>query len=133
MQALIRFHKGLWRQPLHVKLWLLLLITVNMIAPLFFLDLLEARVVLAVFLVSFTLMIALTALSGFSRLLGLGHFLWFPLIWFLWFRLDAHVDNDLYAGWLWAVIAFNSTSLAIDVVDVFRYVTGDRGETVAGL
>ena len=34
MNALVRFHKGLFRQPLHVKLWLKLLVAVNMGASL---------------------------------------------------------------------------------------------------
>jgi len=65
--------------PFYARLWVMLLVIANFIIPLFYLDGLEAKVILATFLVSAFMMTVLTALSGFSRLLGLGHFLWFPL------------------------------------------------------
>ena len=121
------------RYPLGVKLWLAVLLAANMIAPLFFFETLEARVVLAALLASAVLMTILTGLSGFTRLLGLGHVLWIPLIGWLLTRLDAFPPDDAFGIWMRVLIALNTISLIVDAVDVTRYIRGDRRETVEGL
>ncbi len=133
MLAFWKFNIGMMRMPAPVRLWLLLLITANLIVPLFFLGRLEAQIVAATLLASVVLMTALTALSGFTRLLGLGHVLWFPLLWFLWTRLD-QIPADMFFGvWLRVVMTLNALSLVIDTADVIRYIAGDREETIKGL
>ena len=133
MLAFWKFNIGMMRMPAPVRLWLLLLITANLIVPLFFLGRLEAQIVTATLLASVVLMTALTALSGFTRLLGLGHVLWFPLLWFLWTRLD-QIPADMFFGvWLRVVMTLNALSLVIDTADVIRYIAGDREETIKGL
>ena len=84
MRAFIKFNKGMMKMPFHWQLWLVLLLTVNLIVPFFYIDRVEAQVVLAVLVASFVLSSILTARVGFTRLLGLGHILWVPLLWFLW-------------------------------------------------
>ncbi len=133
MQAFLKFNLGLMRMPVPVRLWLMLLITANMIIPLFFLGRLEAQVVLAALLASMMLMTALTAISGFTRLLGVGHVFWVPLLWFLWTRLDQTPSDSFFGVWLRILMTLNALSLVIDTADVIRYVRGDRGETVKGL
>ncbi len=133
MGAFIKFNKGLMKMPVQWQLWLLLLVCVNLIIPLFFIDRLEARLVVGAFLGSVLLMTILTAVSGFTRLLGLGHILWFPLLYFLWTRLDQIPGDDLFAIWVRALMMLNAVSLVIDAADVSRYVAGDRAETVKGL
>lgn len=49
MRAFIKFNRGILKMPLHWQLWLTLLVTANMISPLFFLDRIEAQVVLEEF------------------------------------------------------------------------------------
>ena len=133
MQAFLKFHRGLLKLPVPWQLWLMILVAVNLVFPLFFLSTIEARVALGVFMASFVLMIGLTALAGFSRLLGLGHFLWFPLLVFLWSRLPLHPIDDPFGWWLRGLMVFNALSLVIDVVDVVRYTRGERQEVIAGL
>ena len=133
MQAFLKFNLGLMRMPVPARLWLMLLITANMIIPLFFLGRLEAQVVLAALLASMMLMTALTAISGFTRLLGVGHVFWVPLLWFLWTRLDQTPSDSFFGVWLRILMTLNALSLVIDTADVIRYVRGDRGETVKGL
>ncbi len=133
MRAFLKFNKGILRMPLQWRLWMMLLMTANVVVPLFFLGRLEAQVVLAAILSSLVLFTLLTARGGFTRLLGLGHLPWVPLILFLATRLGAVPADDFYGVWIRAVIALNATSLAIDAVDVIRYVAGDRKETVPGL
>ena len=133
MNAFIKFNKGLMNSSLPVKLWVGLLVIFNMIIPLFFLERLEAQVVLAAIMASMALMTLITATSGFSRLLGLGHIFWVPLLYFLWTHLDQIPPNDGFGVWVRALMVINATSLVIDAVDVFRYLAGERGEVVKGL
>ena len=131
MRAFIRFNQGLLSMPPPWQAWLLALMSANLIAPLFFLGRVEAQVAVAALVVSMVLMTILTGRFGFSRILGLGHIIaWVPLLAFLWSRLpDAPIDNA-FGLWLRAVIALDAASLVIDVVDVVRFLAGDRAETV---
>jgi len=133
LRAMLKFNKGLMKMPIQWRLWVMLLALVNLVVPLFFIDSSEAQVVVVVFLIGALLMTILTALTGFSRLLGLGHILWFPLLFFLWTRLDQIPGDEPLGIWLRALLVINAISLAIDVSDVARYLSGERGEVVEGL
>lgn len=95
MNAVIRFHKGLLRLPLWVQLFMLALVAVNMVTPLFMIRRIEAQIVLGTFLASFTLMMILTRLVGFTRLLGLAHIFWIPLLLYVGSRLEVFDLRDL--------------------------------------
>ena len=133
MRAFLKFNKGMMQMSTPVRLWLLPLVTMNMVVPLFFLDRLEARVVLGTLMMSIMLMTSVTALSGFTRLVGLGHVLWIPMLYWLWTRLDQIPIDDGFGIWMRVLMLLNSISLIIDAVDVGRYVAGDREEVVKGL
>ena len=133
MGAFIRFNKGMLKLPIPWQLWLMLLVTVNLVVPLFYLGRLEAQVVVATLLASMTLMTILTGITGFSRLLGLGHIFWVPLLLFLWSRLDQIPASDPFGVWIRILIVLNALSLLLDAIDVFRYIAGDREETVQGV
>ncbi len=133
MRAFIKFNKSVMKMPIHWRLWLALLVIVNFVIPLFFLNRVEAQVVAGSLIASMILMTGLTALSGFTRLLGLGHILWIPLLYFLWMRLGQNPADDLFGVWLRVLMILNAASLIIDVIDVGRYIAGDRSETVEAL
>ena len=133
MNAFIKFNKGLMNQSLPVRLWVGLMVIFNMIIPLFFLERLEAQVVLAAIMASMALMTLITATTGFSRLLGLGHIFWIPLLFFLWTHLDQIPSDNGFGVWVRALMVINATSLVIDAVDVFRYLAGERGEIVKAI
>ena len=133
MRSFLKFNRGVLRLPLQWRLWMMLLVAANVVVPLFFLGHLEAQVVLAAILLSMVLFTLLTAHAGFTRLLGLGHLPWIPLVWFLGTRLGEIPPDDFYGIWIRAVVILNSFSLLIDVVDVYRYIAGDRSELVEGL
>ena len=133
MRAFIKFNKGMMKMAVPVRLWLILLVTLNVVVPLFYLDRLEAQVVVGTILASMLLMTVLTGLSGFTRLLGLGHIFWFPLLYFLWTRLDQVPADDFFGLWIRALMLANAVSLVIDTIDVTRYISGAREETVQGL
>ncbi len=133
MHAFLKFNKGMIKMPVHWQLWLLFLVSMNLVVPLFFLKRIEALLVVGVLLLSMTLMTVLTSRFGFTRILGLGHILWVPLLLFLSTRLDTIPPDDVYGLWIRALITFNALSLVIDLVDLLRYIAGDRAETVPGL
>ena len=133
MNAFRRFNLGVMKTPVPVRLWLVLLVSANMGMPLFFLNSVEAQVVLVVFLLSFTLMVALTGRFGFSRIIGLGHILWAPMLVFLWSRLSQRPANDVLGIWIRVLVGLNIVSLVFDTIDAVRYFSGDRAEMVDGL
>ena len=127
-KSFIKFNLGLIRSPLRVRLWLMLLLAANLAAPLFFLHRTEAQVVLLALVASFGVMTLLTGLTGFTRLLGMGHVFWIPMNIWLWTRLDQIPSDDAFGVWIRVLIAINTLSLLIDAVDVVRYLAGDREE-----
>ncbi len=133
MKAFIRFNKGVMRMPFYWQLWLLLLVAANLAISLFFVGRFEAQMVLGAMGVNVILMTLLTGLTGFSRLLGLGHYPWFPLLYFLWNRLDRIPANDFFGIWIRVLMVLNALSLIVDTIDTARYVAGEREETVQGL
>jgi len=133
MQGFIKFNKGILRMSCPVKTWLLLLVAANAVAPLLFLQRVEAQAVLAAMMIGGTLMSLLTARFGFTRILGLGHILWIPLVGWLAFRLGQIPADDAFGMWIRGVMLLNTVSLMIDTADVVRFAAGDRKELVAGL
>ena len=130
MNAFVKFNKGIMKMPLRWQPWLMLLVTVNFLTPLFFITHLEAQIVLLTFVAGTMLMTFITSISGFTRLLGLGHILWVPLLYFLWSRLSENPANEFFGIWIRVLMILNALSLIIDVIDVVRYTAGEREETV---
>jgi len=84
-------------------------------------------VVLVAILVGAVGQLLIVSRLGFVRLLGIGHIVvWVPMLLWLVPRL-ANLDMGTSFGrWLFAVVALDLVSLAIDFVDVGRYLAGDR-------
>lgn len=131
MNAFIKFNKGMMSMPIGWQVWLMVLVAHNMIVPLFYFGRLEAQVVIVTLFASMGLMTLITAKTGFTRLLGLGHSLWILLVLWLWTRLPQIPVGDFFGIWIRSLMAVNAISLVIDAVDVIRYIRGDRAETVA--
>ncbi len=119
--------------PVRWQLWLVLLVVANMVAPLFFLLRLESQVVLGTILASMALMTLLTARFGFTRIVGLGHILWVPMLAFLFTRLGDIPANDAFGIWIRTLFVLNGVSLVINAMDVMRFISGDRAETIEAL
>ena len=129
-QGFVRFNRGLAAMPVGWRLWVLFLGAVNVVPALFFLDHLEGRVVPVVMAASALLMITLTGFFGFTRLLGAGHSLWLGLLPWIISRWSGAPIDEPFGLWLRLLVVVNATSLAIDVVDVARFVRGERDEVV---
>lgn len=133
MHAFIKFNRGMSKMALRWQLWVMLLVAANLIAPLFFLNHVEARVVLGTIMASMALMTFLTGKYGFTRIVGLGHVLWLPMLAFLFTRLDHISATDTFGIWVRVLFVLNAISLMLDAADTIRYLAGDRQETVQGL
>ncbi len=124
-----RFMSKMMKFPLVPRIWVMVMIMVNM-AALYFIDTLEGQVVIGVFMVSAAMMIIRDAKMGFVKLLGLGHVLWLGLVPWLYFRLDGLTPDTLVHQWVMVVIAINGISLIIDIRDVVQYLKGDRAPVI---
>ncbi|QPJ64389.1 MAG: hypothetical protein G3M78_02845 [Candidatus Nitrohelix vancouverensis] len=120
------FMSGLRSYPKAVQLWISLLAAFNGLVPLFFWDRFEAQVIFTAFIAGGMMGMALVGLQGFTRLLGLMHVFWFPLLVYLYTRLGMHPVEGAFGLYLRVVLAMNGISLVIDVADVFRYLRGER-------
>ena len=67
--------------------------------------------VLGTGLLAATIMTFLHARLGYVRLLGVGHFVWLPMLIWLGFRLDSIPGNTLFRGWLYILINLDKASL----------------------
>jgi len=133
IDGIVKFNRAVFKMPIGWCMWLMLLMAVNLIVPFFFLDRIEAWVVLVTMIISATLMMAMTGRFGFTRILGLGHVLWIPLVFYLWTSLGEHPADEPFGLWIRLVMVLTSLSLVLDTVDVMRDIRGDRAETVQGL
>lgn len=125
MSAMIGFMKGVWSMPAPVRAWVGLLAATNM-ASIAFIGHIEAQVVLAALMLGAFVQAAIFSKLGFVRLLGVGHFHWIPMLYWMYTRLDAIRAEPAFYYWVLVLFAINGISLVIDVIDVVKYVAGDR-------
>jgi len=131
LKAMIGFMKTMILLPKPGLAWMGLLIGVNIVVPLYFIQTLEAKVVLAAMICGIMIMTAVFGAKGFVRLLGIGHIAWIPMIPWLIMRLENTTFDSFFGYWLAATIVLNFLSLIIDGIDVMRYIRGERGPYLA--
>ena len=126
MKAIVDFFRTMLTLPKPWVGWVMLLMMVNMVIPLFFLGTSEGKIVLGAALLGAAFQIAIFSARGFVRLLGIGHIAWVPMVAWLWTRLDHAPAGGLFRYWLLATIVLIGVSLLIDATDVIRYLRGER-------
>lgn len=97
------------------------------LAAIFFWEELLAKVIVIVFMLSSILMIGLYSKFGFTKILGLGHIIWLPLVFFIGFKLP--YADGAYFMYLLVLMVTLSISLIIDIYDVWSYFRGITRET----
>ncbi len=117
--------------PVGWRIWLAVLMFVNFFMPFVFYQRIEAQAIFLAAMIGVFIGLIIFKIQGFTRLLGLMHVPWFPLIYFLWARLNQISAYDVFGIWISTVVLLNSISLVIDVIDVIRYIAGDRKRAVA--
>lgn len=112
------FFVDLLRQPPWIPAWVSCLAVINLLSLHFWAEPL-ARIILATFLASAMLMMALYARFGFEKILGLGHVLWIPLLPYVLASIPG--AGGRFQAYLVALAASIAISLAFDTVDVWKY------------
>jgi hypothetical protein len=129
MKALVDFLRNMFKTPMIWWPWMAGLPMMNL-SSIFFLPRVEAWVVLGTGLLAATIMTVLHAKLGYVRLVGVGHFVWIPMLIWLVFRLNYIPGGTLFRGWIFTLIAMDTVSLLIDVADLVRYLRGDRAPRI---
>ena len=116
--------------PVPIRIWLGLLMFLNMAVPLIYIGTPEGVAVFVAAMVGAVTMAEIHQQMGFVRLIGVGHLTWLPLvIWFV-FRLDLADPGSLFWYWMWSIIILNSISMVIDMIDIMKYIQGERAPYV---
>ena len=118
MRNPLRFFIELMQQPLGVSLWVLFLMLVNM-ASLAFWQEAVAQLVLTNFLASAMLMMGLYSRYGFTKILGLGHFPWSPLLAYIVTQIPSAEAS--FKRYLLVLSVSMAISLVLDTIDVWNY------------
>lgn len=122
-------------EPLWLRAWIQLLIVANLAAVLFVVGRVDGRwrlrpepiAILAGFAAAGISMSALYEQVGYVRLLGLAHLVfWGPVFaWILLSRRQRHPLRSSFGAYLHFYLVIAGISLAIDAIDVVRYLAGD--------
>lgn len=110
-----------FRFPVPLRFWIGSLIAFNM-GGLALSDGPEVKIVAGIFNVGPLIMARIYQKKGFVRQLGLGHVLWLGLVpWLATTVLPKYKDDAVMTKWFTGLIAVNSVSVVVDIVDVYRY------------
>lgn len=119
--------RAFWRN------FIFLLIVLNGVLPWFFLGQPLAGWVLVGFYLGTVLMVLLTELYGFVRLLGMAHVAWLPFLFLMWGRAGNISLNSVHGVWFWLTLLIDSVAIGLDVWDISRYFQGESEEMVENL
>ena len=126
MKAMIKFMKTMLALPKGWVAWISALVLVNFAGAVLFIGTVEGQVVFGALMVGAITQAAIFSRLGFVRLLGIGHILWVPMVFWLLSRVDLLTISGLFEAWIVAVVVLDTLSLLIDATDVVRYALGDR-------
>lgn len=115
--------------PAWVLIWVNTMVIVLAIAIPFSFSYTEARWILLGTVLGMLGTIVAYALFGFTRLLGLGHILfWTPtLIYIITVRGWKTYHKTLFSRWMILAAIIIGISLAFDFIDLLRWILGERG------
>lgn len=109
-----------------LQAWLWVLIALNGVVPLWFLDHQEAWVAMATFHGGFLVGVVLFKIQGFTRLLGLMHAPWIILLVLLWGKIGQVPASEPFGLWMRVVFTLDAVAMVFDAKDVIKYLVGDR-------
>lgn len=129
MDLIERFYADLMMvSPDWELIWLQVFGGVMSISLLFSLWRPEARAILVGTLMGLAMVLVIYAQFGFSRIIGVGHILfWTPTLFYMVSLLGTGpVVKTWFGRWLWLAILVMAVSLGLDYFDLGRYLFGDR-------
>jgi hypothetical protein len=123
MRNPLRFFTELMQQPVWISIWVFSLMAINVSSVAFWHEPL-AKIIFVTFMLSAALMMGLYSKFGFSKILGIGHIPWIPLLGYITVMIPATQDG--FKSYLTVLLISISISLAFDVVDVWRHFTNQK-------
>lgn len=107
------------------RIWGVWLVAVNLMC-LYFIGHIEAQVVLGTTLIAVIVQAVIYGQIGFTRVLGIAHLLWLPLFAWMAMRADVIALNSDLETWIIILAITNAMSFIIDMIDVTRFIKGER-------
>ena len=133
LEGLIKLNLAISKLPPPWRVFAYLVLVLNGIMPLLYLDNKMARAVWRTFALTVVVMAGLTKRFGFTRLVGLAQLVSLPL----WMELmkdeNAEEADSWAARWQQAVLAVNTIALAVGTTEALRYGSGLQEEVVANI
>jgi len=132
MKAMIELMRKIFTMPFPWNLWVIILSMINFIGGVMFISTFEGKFSLFSMMGAMIVMTIIYARYGFVRLLGLGHILfWLPFVAFCIRQLtNGTTLSASFRVWLLTVTIINSASLVLDIIDLFRFLKGEKTEIV---
>ena len=127
-QAYRVFSEGFMALPWYWRGWVYLLIFVNGILPVFFLPKFTAIIVLVSALIGLFIGLVLTHAMGFSKILGLMHLPWIPMVLFQLYYLNQqnYSLKSYHDVWLVSSLIISILSLIVDFKDIHDFLLSTR-------
>lgn len=121
LKAIKDFYRGIRKLHIAWQVWILVMGVVNFMIPAFYCYRLEAQLSILAMFAGMIIGLALVKTQGFTKLLGLMHIFWIPLVVFFIFRMELFPMTDFYGLWIRMLVVINGTSLIIDTMDVVQF------------
>lgn len=103
-----------------------IMVIVNLVMPFFFLKESIAIVTIVAVIFGGAIGEAITRTHGFTKLLSVMHGPWIPVFVLQLLVLIKDNPQGNFKTWLLASTVITGTSLIIDVIDLIKYIKGDR-------
>lgn len=122
----------IWRSfralPLWVQIWVgLILVPVNMASSFFIYESMGLLVALLAIGGMTPNLVIMMFDRGLSKAMAIPHLvIWFPLVIFLIWIIQAPYIEGRYLAYLWLLLAVDVLSLAFDIPDTWKWAKGDR-------
>lgn len=129
--VVISFVRGCLMMAPVWQFWILIMVLGNGVAPFFFLFEPVAMITVVSFCTGGLIASAMASSHGFTKLLGVMHGPWVPMVAFQVYVLAYQNPTGVFKTWLIASIVVSSVSIVLDAVDIVRYMMGERTDLLA--
>jgi hypothetical protein len=117
--------------PVWVRIWLVMMMSVLFVTPMFFLEHAAAQWMAGMFMLGGAIMSLMHQKMGMTKLMGIGHLPWLIPLFLIFRDLLMPVASQSYFIWLVSAAVLAVVCLVFDVVDVTQYATGKNREQLA--
>ena len=130
MQAVKAFLSALFRLPIYIRVWLIILGIFNLVCPLFFYTEPLAQLLYLTTMISLALGIYIYKRQGMTKVMGVMHLPWLIFLVQALSEEATLPEGTLFSTWVRIAIFLITISLVFDVADVIRYLFGNRDSTI---